>query len=43
MQRGGTPMALATLLGRSENTLGVYLKQLSEEEDLVEAVSVMSD
>lgn len=43
MQRGGTPMALATLLGRSENTLGVYLKQLSEEEDLVDAVSVMSD
>lgn len=43
MQRGGTPMALATLLGRSENTLGVYLKQLSEEEDLVEAVSVMND
>lgn len=41
MQRGGTPMALATLLGRSENTLGIYLQQLSENEDLVEAVSVM--
>ena len=43
MQRGGYPMALATLLGRSVNTLSVYLESLSENDDLVEAVSVMDD
>lgn len=43
MSRGGYPMNLATLMGRSEDTLSVYLRQLSEEEDLVSAVSVMED
>lgn len=43
MARGGYPMALATLMGRSVNTLSVYLEQLSQNDDLVEAVSVMED
>ena len=41
MLRGGSPMNLATLLGRSPNTLAQYIKELSEESDLVEAVSIM--
>lgn len=36
-----TPIALATLMGRSVNTLGTYLQELSEEDDLIDAVSVM--
>ena len=41
MSKGGSPLALATLLGRSPNTLAQYLKELSEEGDLVEAVSII--
>ena len=41
MMKGGNPIALATLLGRSANTLAQYIKELEEEGDLVEAVSVM--
>ena len=41
MQKGGSPMALATLLGRSPNTLAQYIKELEEEGDLVEAVSII--
>ena len=43
MAKGGNPMALATLMGRSVNTLSVYVQQLSEQDELVEAVSVMDD
>lgn len=42
MSKGGSPMALATLLGRSPNTLAQYIKELEEEGDLVEAVSILS-
>lgn len=41
MMKGGSPMNLATLLGRSPNTLSQYIKELSEEGDLVEAVSIL--
>lgn len=41
MMKGGSPMNLATLLGRSPNTLSQYIKELSEEGDLVEAVSII--
>ena len=41
MSKGGSPMALATLLGRSASTLAQYIKELSEESDLVEAVSII--
>lgn len=41
MLKGGTPMALATLLGRSPNTLAQYISELTEESDLVDAVDVM--
>ena len=41
MMKGGSPMNLATLLGRSANTLSQYIKELSEEGDLVEAVSIL--
>lgn len=41
MMKGGSPMNLATLLGRSANTLAQYIKELSEEGDLVEAVSII--
>lgn len=37
------PIALATLLGRSVNTLSTYIEQLSEERDLIDAVNVLSD
>jgi hypothetical protein len=42
MSKGGSPMALATLLGRSPNTLAQYIKELEEEGDLIEAVSILS-
>ena len=42
MSKGGSPMALATLLGRSPNTLAQYIKELEEEGDLVDAVSILS-
>lgn len=38
LAKGGSPLALATLLGRSPNTLSQYIKELTEEQDLVEAV-----
>lgn len=41
MLMGGSPIALATLLGRSPNTLGQYIKMLEEEGDLADAVSVL--
>lgn len=41
LQKGGSVLALATLLGRSINSISVYVKQLTEEEDLVEAISVI--
>ena len=41
MALGGSPLALATLLGRSPNTLAQYIKELEEEGDLVEAVSII--
>lgn len=41
MRSGGSPLALATLMGRSVNTLATYVQELSEENDLVDAVSVM--
>lgn len=37
------PVALATLLGRSVNTLATYIEQLSEERDLIDAVSVLNN
>ena len=36
-----SPLALATLMGRSINTLSTYIQQLKEEEDLVSAVSII--
>ena len=41
MAKGGSPIALATLMGRSANNLGQYITQLTEESDLVDAVSVI--
>ena len=37
-----SPLALATLMGRSVNTLATYIEQLKEEDDLVSAVSVIN-
>ena len=39
LAKGGSPLALATLLGRSPNTLSQYIKELTEEQDLVDAVA----
>lgn len=36
-----SPIALATLMGRSVNTLATYIQQLKEEDDLVKAVSII--
>lgn len=36
-----SPIALATLMGRSVNTLSTYIQQLKEEDDLVDAVSII--
>ena len=36
-----SPLALATLMGRSVNTLATYIQQLKEEDDLVNAVSII--
>ena len=41
MMKGGSPMALATLLGRSPNTLAQYITELKEEGDLADAVGIM--
>lgn len=38
MSKGGSPLALATLLGRSVNTLSQYIKLLEEDDDLVNVV-----
>ena len=43
LQSGGSVLALATLLGRSINSISTYVQQLSEDEELVNAVSIMSD
>ena len=43
LQKGGSVLALATLLGRSINSISTYVQQLTEEEDLVDAVSIMDD
>ena len=41
MLSGGSPLALASLLGRSVNTLAQYVKELTEEADLVDAVKAL--
>lgn len=41
LAKGGSPLALATLLGRSVDTISTYIKELEEESDLVEAVSLV--
>lgn len=41
MAKGGSPIALATLLGRSVDSLSAYVEQLTAEDDLVNAVSIM--
>lgn len=41
LQNGGSVLALASLLGRSINTISTYVQQLSEEGDLAKAVSIM--
>ena len=41
MSKGGSPLGLATLLGRAINTLSQYVKELSAEGDLVDAVSII--
>lgn len=41
MAKGGSPLALATLLGRSVNTLSVYISHLESEGDLANAVSIL--
>ena len=41
LQNGGNILSLATLLGRSVNSISTYVQQLSRNEDLVEAISVM--
>ena len=39
--KNSSPVALATLMGRSANTLASYICHLTSEDDLVEAVSVL--
>lgn len=41
LSKGGSPLALATLLGRSVDTISTYIEELSEEADLVESVSIV--
>ena len=41
LQKGGNVLAMATMLGRSINTISTYVQQLSEESELVDAASVM--
>ena len=41
LSKGGSPLALATLLGRSVDTISTYIKELEEESDLVGAVSIV--
>lgn len=41
LQKGGNVLALATLLGRSINSISVYVKQLNEEKDLADAISII--
>ena len=42
MAKGGNPLQLATLMGRSINGIATYVKQLSAETDLADAVDVLS-
>ena len=41
MSKGGSPLALATLLGRAINGISAYVKVLESEGDLAEAVSIL--
>ena len=41
LAQGGSPLALATLLGRSVDTISTYIEQLSEESDLAKAASII--
>lgn len=41
LAKGGSPLALASLLGRSVDTISTYIEELSEESDLVESVSIV--
>ena len=41
LAKGGSPLALATLLGRCVDTISTYIEELSEESDLVGAVSIV--
>lgn len=41
LANGGSPLALATLLGRSVDTISTYIEQLSEDSDLAKAASVI--
>lgn len=42
MTKGGSPIQLATLMGKSVSTLHQYIEALSHEGDIAEAVSIMS-
>lgn len=41
-QKNSSPLALASLMGRSPNTLATYIQQLSSDEDLVKAANVLT-
>lgn len=41
LQKGGDIISLATLLGRSPDTISTYVEQLSTDTDLAKAVSIM--
>lgn len=41
LAQGGSPLALATLLGRSVDTISTYIEQLSEDSDLAKAASII--
>ena len=41
LAKGGNVLNLATLLGRSMDTISTYVKQLSRDSDLVDAVSII--
>ena len=42
LSQGGNPLQLATLLGRSVNGISVYVKLLTNESDLAEAVDMLT-
>lgn len=41
MSKGGSALALSSLIGHQVNSISVYLKQLSEENDLASAVDIL--